>query len=119
MPSTAPPWCVRCCWPASGAALASLEHLVGLQAQTTHTWYTALWCRLESFQPEALSEALTDGRVVRIALMRNTIHLVTADDAVALRAVLQPTIERLTRGTFGKHLAGSISMSWRRSSSSP
>ena len=27
--------------------LAAVEHLCGLQAQTTHTWYAGLWGRLE------------------------------------------------------------------------
>ena len=28
----------------------AIEHLVGLQAQTPHTWYTALWSRLHDFR---------------------------------------------------------------------
>jgi hypothetical protein len=37
---------------------------------------------------------ITDRRVVRIALMRNTIHLVTARDCLALRPLVQPVFDR-------------------------
>src|SRR5262245_66687094 len=56
----------------------AIERLVGLQAQTPHSWYHGLWARLEGFQPERLGEMLIKRQVVRIALMRSTIHLVTA-----------------------------------------
>ena len=57
---------------------ATLEHLVGMQAQTPHTAYVGLWTRLEGFRGDDLSTLLLDRSVVRIALMRGTIHLVTA-----------------------------------------
>src|SRR5262245_65630266 len=56
----------------------AIERLVGLQAQTPHSWYHGLWTRLEGFRPERLAELLIKRQVVRIALMRSTIHLVTA-----------------------------------------
>src|SRR6185503_15927495 len=56
--------------------LEAIERLVGLQAQTPHSWYHGLWARLEDFQPERLAELLVNRQVVRIALMRSTIHLV-------------------------------------------
>jgi hypothetical protein len=38
------------------ATVTSLvEHLVGLQAQTPHTWYVGLWTRLAEFRPEEAS----------------------------------------------------------------
>jgi hypothetical protein len=46
-------------------------------------------------------------RVVRIALMRNTIHLVTTDDAYRLRSVLQPMMTRsFASSSFARHLVG-------------
>jgi hypothetical protein len=53
-----------------------------------------LWTRLEQFEPEGLSQLLVDRRVVRIALMRGTIHLVTARDCLALRTVVQRVLDR-------------------------
>jgi hypothetical protein len=83
-----------------------IEHLVGLQAQTPHTWYVGLWTRLVGFHPEEVATALVERRVVRIALMRSTIHLVSARDAVRLRPLVQPVIERSMNGNFGRHLVG-------------
>jgi hypothetical protein len=85
---------------------ALVEHLVGLQAQTPHTWYVGLWNRLVDFGPEQAATPLTERRLVRLALMRSTIHLVTTRDAYALRPLLQPMIERGLNNTFGRHLVG-------------
>jgi len=84
----------------------AIERLVGLQAQTTHSWYHGLWTRLEGFQPERLAEMLIERQVVRIALMRSTIHLVTSRDCLWLRPLTQPVIERSTKGAFGRHWMG-------------
>ena len=85
----------------------AVEHLVGLQAQTPHTWYVGLWSRLAGFTPEQATEPLVDRSMVRMALMRSTIHLVTADDARALRPLIQPVLDRdLYRNqTHGKPIA--------------
>jgi Winged helix DNA-binding domain len=81
----------------------AIERLVGLQAQTTHSWYHGLWARLEGFQPQRLAEMLVNRQVARIALMRSTIHLVTARDCLWLRPLTQPVIERSAKGSFGRH----------------
>jgi Winged helix DNA-binding domain len=86
--------------------LDALEHLAGLQAQTPHTWYQGLWCRLEEFDPTRLAALLTERKVVRMALMRGTIHLVTARDCLWLRPLVQPMIERAMNGNFGRNLTG-------------
>ena len=85
---------------------AAIEHLVGLQAQTPHTAYTGLWSRLEAFAPEALSELIVERRVVRLALMRGTIHMVAARDAWGLRPLVQPVLDRVQKSQFGKRLVG-------------
>src|SRR5580692_6995745 len=83
-----------------------IEHLVGLQAQAPFPPYYGLHSRLDGFSPGDLAARLTDRSVVRIALMRGTIHLVSARDCLPLRRLLQPVIERGMRGAFGKQLAG-------------
>lgn len=83
-----------------------LERLVGMQAQTPHTAYVGLWTRLEGFRAEELSGRLEDRSVVRLALMRSTIHLVTARDAWAIRPLVQPALDRMHKGQFGKRLVG-------------
>lgn len=85
---------------------ATLEHLVGMQAQTPHTAYVGLWTRLAGFRGEQLSDLLADRSVVRMALMRGTIHLVTARDAWGLRPLVQPVMDRVQKSQFGKRLAG-------------
>src|SRR4051812_14330946 len=72
----------------------ALEHLLGLQAQTTTSWYHGMWTRIAGFDPLALSELLSNRSVVRMALMRSTIHLVTAEDALFLRPLTQIVSER-------------------------
>ncbi|WP_327589320.1 winged helix DNA-binding domain-containing protein [Nonomuraea sp. NBC_00507] len=83
-----------------------VEHLGGLQAQTPHTWYTGLWNRIAGFKPADAADLLLSRDLVRIALQRSTIHLVSARDCLAMRPLLQVVTERGTRTTFGKRLAG-------------
>lgn len=76
------------------ATLAAVDHLVGLQAQVPLNPYTALWSRLAGFDPAELGRLMEERAVVRIACMRSTIHMVTADDAVVLRPLAQPVLDR-------------------------
>ena len=97
--------------PAAGPGRAvqvvqTIEHLVGLQAQAPFPPYYGLHSRLDGFLPDDLAALITDRSVVRIALMRGTIHLVSARDCLPLRRLVQPVIERGMRGAFGKQLAG-------------
>jgi hypothetical protein len=86
--------------------IETVEHLVGLQAQAPFPPYYGLWSRLDGFRPGDLAELLTDRRVVRIALMRGTIHLVSARDCLLLRPLTQPVLDRALRTIFGKQIAG-------------
>ncbi len=71
----------------AGPVLAMVEQLAGLQAQAPFPPYFGLWSRLDGFVPGDLAALLLDRRVVRIALMRGTIHLVSARDCLAGFAV--------------------------------
>jgi hypothetical protein len=71
-----------------------VHHLVGLQAQESLPPYLSLAARLEDFDPYAVSEALADRSMARLLVMRGTIHLLTADDALSLRGWTQPCQER-------------------------
>jgi hypothetical protein len=86
--------------------IGTVEHLVGLQAQAPFPPYYGLWSRLGGFRPDDLAALVTDRSVVRIAVMRGTIHLVSARDCLPLRRLVQPVLERGLRGSFGKQLAG-------------
>ena len=75
-------------------AIEAIEHLVGLQAQAPDPPYFGLWARLENFDPGELSGLILARGVVRVALMRNTVHLVSARDCLTLRPLMQPVIVR-------------------------
>ncbi|MBA2533603.1 MAG: winged helix DNA-binding domain-containing protein, partial [Rubrobacter sp.] len=76
------------------SALEAIEHLIGMQAQAPAPPYVGLWTRLADFNPNELGRMLSSRRAVRIALMRNTVHLVSASDCLALRPLMQTIIER-------------------------
>jgi hypothetical protein len=85
----------------------AVERLVGLQAQEPPDPYVALWSRLEGFRPDDLAGLIADRRVVRMTLMRGTIHLVTARDCLAMWPVMRSFLERTFRGhPWGRNLAG-------------
>lgn len=85
----------------------AVERLVGVQAQATNPPYFALWTRLDGFRRDQLTRLLTDRRVVRLALMRSTLHLVSAADCLALRPVLQPMLEQaFARSVHGHAVSG-------------
>ena len=79
-------------------ALEAIEHLVGIQAQEPQAPYVSLWTRLEGFDPHELSDLIADRRAVRTSLMRSTIHLVSADDALAIWPLTQPVLARTFKG---------------------
>ncbi|MGH2946871.1 MAG: winged helix DNA-binding domain-containing protein [Solirubrobacteraceae bacterium] len=84
----------------------AVEHLLGLQAQAPMPPYYGLWSRLEGFDPDVLGRMLTDREVVRLTLMRGTVHLVTVRDALLLRPLVQAAIERGHDGAFGRRMSG-------------
>lgn len=71
------------------------DHLIGLQAQDMLPPFIALWSRVRDFDPEAVSKALDDRSLVRITLMRGTIHLVTPPDALRIAPHIQPELEKI------------------------
>lgn len=71
------------------------EHLVGLQAQDSLPPFVALFSRVAAFDPATVSDALEDRSLVRITLMRGTIHLVTPPDAVRIAPHVQPELEKV------------------------
>jgi winged helix DNA-binding protein len=71
----------------------AVGHLVGMQAQIPQNPYLGLFSRIERFRPQDLEALFLDRSVVRIVVMRGTIHLVTAEDAAELRPLTQPVLD--------------------------
>ena len=91
-----------------GSALEAIDHLVGLQAQAPNAPYYGLWSRVEGFGTDELAGLLVTRQVARTVLMRSTVHLVTARDALALRPLVAPMLERQLRtgSPWGRALVG-------------
>jgi winged helix DNA-binding protein len=87
-------------------ALELVERLVGLQAQVPENPYVGLWTRLEGFAAAELSELIACRRAVRANLMRNTLHLVSARDCLALHPLTTPLRIRTFWSPFGSALHG-------------
>ena len=65
-------------------AVQAVGRLGGLQAQSTPSPYLSLWTRLEGFERDELTEALTRRRLVKALLQRGTLHIVTPRDFWAI-----------------------------------
>jgi hypothetical protein len=84
---------------ADAAAEQALTRLTGMQAQAPYAPYFGLWSRLRRF-------GLSERRVVRVALMRSTVHLVSADDYRTLRPWAQPALDQELDTAYQKQLSG-------------
>jgi hypothetical protein len=87
-------------------AIDTIEHLGGMQSQAPLAPYVGLWTRLREFDAKELS-ALTERRqVVRLHMMRNTVHLVSARDCLRWRALFHPLHAADFRAHFGDAIDG-------------
>ena len=68
-------------------ALQAVDRLGGLQAQATPSPYLSLWTRLDGFERDELTAALTRRRLVKALLQRGTLHVVTPRQYWAIMAV--------------------------------
>ncbi|UGT64581.1 winged helix DNA-binding domain-containing protein [Nocardia asteroides] len=74
---------------------ALCEHLIGLQAQDVPPPFVGAWSRIAGFDRSTVDSGLEDRSLVRITLMRGTIHLVTAADALRIAPHIQPELEKV------------------------
>jgi hypothetical protein len=63
---------------APAPAIDAIEQLGGMQSQAPLAPYVGLWTRLQGFAPDELSALTEEHQVIRLHLMRNTVHLVSA-----------------------------------------
>jgi len=71
-------------------AIDAIAHLAGMQSQAPLATYLGLWTRLRDFAPDELSALTWRRQVVRLHLMRNTVHLVSARDGLDWRGLFYP-----------------------------
>lgn len=84
----------------------AVEQLAGLQSQVPNPPYIGLWTRLTHFQRDDLTREMEQYAIVRAALMRSTLHLVTAADHQRFRPTLQPALSKALRAFYGKRAQG-------------
>lgn len=85
-------------------AIDAIEHLAGMQSQAPLAPYVGLWTRLRGFAPGELSALTEQRQVVRLHLMRNTVHLVSARDCLDWCTLFLP----LRAAQFSSHFPGSL-----------
>jgi hypothetical protein len=88
------------------SAAAAIGHLVGLQAQEPLEPYAGLWARLAGFRPAELVDLLDSRRAVRTLMMRRTLHLLDADDCVAMLPLFHAMLVQKVRSGLGRRLDG-------------
>ena len=87
-------------------SIDAIEHLGGMQSQAPLAPYVGLWTRLQNFNQGELS-ALTETRqVVRLHLMRNTVHLVSARDCLDWYALFRSLRAAQFRAHFPRGMDG-------------
>ncbi|MFL1377848.1 winged helix DNA-binding domain-containing protein [Nocardiopsis protaetiae] len=92
--------------PSDRSALDLVTHLCGLQAQEPQEPFVGLWTRLRDFKASTLSDLLTERRVVRVHLMRRTVHLMTAEDVLAWRSRFGAMLRQKVAAVYRQDLDG-------------
>ena len=87
-------------------AVDAIEHLAGMQSQAPLAPYVGLWTRLRGFAPGELATLTEERRVVRLHVMRNTVHLVSARDALSWPALFRPVHAAQFRANFRGGIEG-------------
>ena len=77
-----------------------------MQSQAPLAPYVGLWTRLRDFAPGELATLTEERQVVRLHLMRNTVHLVSARNALAWRALFAPQHAAQFRANFRSGIEG-------------
>ncbi|WP_225826501.1 winged helix DNA-binding domain-containing protein [Streptomyces naphthomycinicus] len=70
----------------------AVERLLALQAQQPSAPFLGLWNRLAGFTADDLRTALDRREVVRATYVRATVHLLSARDYLAFRALVEPSL---------------------------
>ena len=83
----------------------AVQRVAGLQAQIPRPPFIGLWSRVDGFRRADLIRAIDRRDIVRGTLMRGTIHLVSRQDFIDWRPVIQPVLTRVMMSVLGKVIA--------------
>lgn len=84
----------------------AVEALCGIQAQEAKPPFVGLWSRVAGFRREDLHALLHDRTLVRATFLRGTLHVLSARDYAAFRAVIQPVLTDGQRAALRTRAAG-------------
>jgi len=82
------------------------ERVIGWQSQIPNPPYIGLWTRLESFQRDDLTNAMQNRQIVRCAMFRSTLHLITQADHHRFHRVIEPALVKGLRSFHGRNIEG-------------
>ena len=85
-------------------AVQAVERLGGLQAQSTPIRYLSLWARLDGFERDELTKALTGRRLVKALLQRGTLHVAAPRTYWAMMTVRKRLAASLWPASFEARL---------------
>ena len=87
-------------------ALKAIERLVAMQAQLPRPPFVGLWSRVAKFERKELAKLLDRRAVVRGTMLRGTLHLMSAKDFLAFRAIFSSMLEKSVAGVLRERAAG-------------
>jgi hypothetical protein len=91
---------------AATPVLDAIEQLCGIQAQEAKPPFVGLWSRVTGFHREELHTLLHDRSAVRATFVRGTLHVLSARDYAAFRAVIQPVLTEGQKAALKTRSAG-------------
>jgi len=86
--------------------LDAIEKLCGIQAQEAKPPFLGLWSRVAGFRRDELHTLLHTRAAVRATFLRGTLHVLSARDYAAFRAVIQPVLTEGQRAALKTRSAG-------------
>jgi hypothetical protein len=88
------------------SVLDAVERVVGLQSQIPNPPFIGLWTRIANFQKSDLTRLMDERQIVRCALFRSTLHLITQADHHRFHKVIEPALIKGLRSFHGRNIEG-------------
>lgn len=82
------------------------ERVVGWQSQIPNPPYIGLWTRIKNFVRHDLTTHIQNRHIVRCAMFRSTLHLISKDDHHRFHRVIEPALVKGLRSFHGRNIEG-------------